>query len=561
MHFQKETTQQKETYVVLPPPVQIQPCTLRLPKLVLKSSAYLAIPEESATKLQLETLLHDRCSSKKMNFFNRKMMYDPYYEKVYIRNAWMYKVPLLFALLEGISFDKIVDLRKPVTHMPARISIRKTFQLRDHQIKVHPLAMKWLNQAPYHATTICKACGAGKTIQASHIIGTLRVRTFIPVPTIDLAPQFKEELQVVMNLRESDIQLIGSDFPPPKPNAWIYICVYNSAMTTSCYETKYASILQSCDLLVVDECHMFPAKQVRSILCNFHGKYRLGLTATPERKDGLAHMIFKMLGPMCVQVEREKPPLGMWKMVTLQYYNPDHTQDIYRNSRYIQTLTRDSTKMMNRICEDSVRTQSIADFMLTHLTKDVLVLGDYKSIVHDLAKRLEAKRPGSTFVYVGQSSKSKKAMQRKKEAFASSPFIIATTAKAGQAMNIKRLNTVVFITPRNPDRMLIQGAGRVLRRKDQKFAYYVEDTATEYYLKKSRLCTQWFLKTGYQIMPTKLLGPNCIPGSIQACLQKRKRNNQNGQTEINEINESATLPKVFKRRRTDTPTHRRQTLK
>lgn len=525
--FRPEKESEKERYEVTVLDTDIPTCGIVLDKVVLKSSAYLSIPEDVVCRTKLETLLKERCSAKKLNYFSKKLEYDPYYEKVKIRDQWVYKTPLLFWYMEGIEAKKVVDLRKKPEHMPDHITIKPDFGLRDHQVQVHPLAMKQMTNFPNFSTTICQVCGAGKTIQASNIIGTLRVRTFVAVPILDLARQFKEEIQVVMDIPSHEIQLIGSDFPPPIPGKWIYICVFNSAMSTDHYTTKYTGLISKCDLLVIDECHKFPAKCVKSVTKHFHGKYRLGLTATPTSTNGLSHMIFMLLGPQCVYVKREKPPLGMWKFSCLEYYNPKHRGDIIVKKRYGQGMERDRIAMMTRICEDQVRTKAIAEFIVKTMEKNVLVLGDWKSILRDLVAEIEKLKPRSTYLFVGGASKSKKAILEKEEAFKSRPYIIATTAKAGVGINIPRLDYVVFVTSRIPGVMLEQGSGRALRKKRPKHMYYTKDVGTPYYEQRARECVKWFKDEGYQIMPNKTIGPIEIAGNIKTYMKRKIEDDTN----------------------------------
>jgi superfamily II DNA or RNA helicase len=251
-------------------------------------------------------------------------------------------------------------------------------------------------------------------------------------------------------------------------------------------------------------------------LDHFNGKYRLGLTATPERKDGLAHMIFKLLGPQCVYVKRTRPEYGLWKFTMLDYYNPKHKGNLTKNN-YGKT-ENDHVEMRRRVCDDTVRAGALAKFMVDHLDKDVLVFGDWKDSIHSLTREVEKLRRGSTYVLVGGGSKSKKAKLEKEHGLAKKPYIIATIAKAGTGLNVKRLNCVVFMSDRNPDRLLEQGSGRALRKKCPKHMYYVNDVATPYLSYKAKKCQTWFAKEGFQIMPSVQIGDIPIPGSIQASM-------------------------------------------
>lgn len=478
--------------------------------IVMKSSSYIPVPTSVVQRELLKNLLRTRCSGQVRNMFSKKTSFVPCYSIETIKGKKYYKLPLFFCQEERVPYTQLKDLRKTPESMPTRICVKSTFQLREHQQTVHPKVMAALHTKPYHACTIQQVCGAGKTVQVIYAIGTLRVQTMVCVPLVDLARQFKEEMKMVLNIRDEDIGLIGGDFPPPPEDASIYICVYDSARKRQTYPSKFKYLLQKSDLLVIDEAHRFPAKQNQTILHNFHGKYRIGLTATPIRKsDKLGHMIFKLLGPIVAVVTREKPSFGTWKLTALQYNNPKHKKDmlIGRNGG-----DRNTAGMLSRLCDDPARTKRIAEFIVRELRQEyVLVLGDRKNIVRDVAELIETKIPNSTFVYVGGGSKSKDQIQKKETGLKHARFIVATTAKAGEAINIKRLSVVMFITPRSPGRLLIQGTGRMFRQKGQKHAYYVEDIASVYYVDKYQACCRWFEKEGFQIMPPRDLNHSTRP--------------------------------------------------
>lgn len=56
--------------------------------------------------------------------------------------------------------------------------------------------------------------------------------------------------------------------------------------------------------MVVDECHHTPAESFTRVISAFPAKYRLGLSATPDRDDGLGGMVYAILGEP-VKVRRD----------------------------------------------------------------------------------------------------------------------------------------------------------------------------------------------------------------------------------------------------------------
>jgi hypothetical protein len=470
-------------------------------KLVLKSAAYLELRDvRKQAKQFFDDLLMNKCSAVLRNQMTNKLTYMPRYSFETIKDVEYVKLPLCFVFNNRLAYTKLVDLRKAVTKMPPRISVKQGFKLHAYQQQVVDHALVELAREPLHCTCLIQPCGAGKTIQFGAITGRLAVRTFVAVPSTDAARQTKKEFEVVLNVLPTDIVCIGNEFAPVHSDGWIYVCVFNSAMSTDSVTTKYADIIAASDLLVVDECHGFPARFVSSITKNFHGKYRLGVTATPERKDNTTALIFDHLGPASSVLARILPPLGQWKFTMLDYYNAEHAGLLFIND-YAKKKVKSHTKMIARICKDEVRCQLLGQFMLDNLPGDTLVLADHSSLVDYLVDWLNQREANCAFSYHGQNS-SKQAQQAKQEAFQHAKYIIATTAKAGQALNVTRLKYLVFATPRTPDRHLVQGSGRILRQDHATHTYYVNDVMTDCFARKAQQCLAWFQKSGYQIMPS-----------------------------------------------------------
>lgn len=81
-------------------------------------------------------------------------------------------------------------------------------------------------------------------------------------------------------------------------------------------------------LIILDECHHAPAYTFQQLINQFPAKYRYGLTATPNRRDGLDFVLHAVLGPTIFQIKRKglfengeimKPII---RVVHTNFYNP-----------------------------------------------------------------------------------------------------------------------------------------------------------------------------------------------------------------------------------------------
>ncbi|MFH1431905.1 MAG: DEAD/DEAH box helicase [archaeon] len=131
--------------------------------------------------------------------------------------------------------------------------------------------------------------GTGKTVQALIAISHLSCNTLVVVPTIDLLAQWKSSVLQNMGIEEQNIGIFGGGERDIKP---LTIITYASAQ-------KYVRLLATkFDLVVFDEAHHLPGEVYRTIATGLIARYRLGLSATPERPDELHHDLDELVGPI-----------------------------------------------------------------------------------------------------------------------------------------------------------------------------------------------------------------------------------------------------------------------
>jgi superfamily II DNA or RNA helicase len=133
--------------------------------------------------------------------------------------------------------------------------------------------------------------GAGKTLVALLAIARFGVWTLVVVPTLDLLGQWRRAIVEHLGAPPEHVGVYGGG---KKQLAPVTIMTYDSA----CIHTRD---LNRFGLAVFDEVHHLPAASYRLAAEGMVAPYRLGLSATPERTDGLERDLQVLVGPVVYQ--------------------------------------------------------------------------------------------------------------------------------------------------------------------------------------------------------------------------------------------------------------------
>ncbi len=138
--------------------------------------------------------------------------------------------------------------------------------------------------------------GAGKTVVAYHAMAQLGVRTLVVVPTIELLRQWRAGIRERLSVAEESVGAVGGGERTTGP---ITVITYDSAAMPRRRLDGYG-------LLIFDEVHHLPAASYRAIAKKCAAPWRLGLSATLERADGLHLDLEQMIGPVVFERDTEE---------------------------------------------------------------------------------------------------------------------------------------------------------------------------------------------------------------------------------------------------------------
>uniref|UniRef100_A0A7J3I8N3 DEAD/DEAH box helicase n=1 Tax=Ignisphaera aggregans TaxID=334771 RepID=A0A7J3I8N3_9CREN len=164
-------------------------------------------------------------------------------------------------------------------------------ELRDYQLEAY---RAWVGSG-YRGVVVLPVA-AGKTMVALKAIEELGVKTLILVPTIDLLNQWSENIVRYLSISVNKIGIYGSGRRELND---VTIMTYDSAYINL---ERYPNLF---GLVIADECHHAVSPSYRRALENLTAPYRMGLTATPYRSDGLHKHYEDVIGPIVYSLESE----------------------------------------------------------------------------------------------------------------------------------------------------------------------------------------------------------------------------------------------------------------
>lgn len=295
--------------------------------------------------------------------------------------------------------------------------------------------------------------GSGKTFIGLELIRQRGQRALILVHTSALADQWRKVIKEVMGIEAGTV---GGG----KWNEGEEITV---AMLQTLYKQpeKAADCAKGYGLVLVDECHHVPANSFTQVMAAMHPRYRYGLTATPEREDGLEELLYRVVGPVLATVEhREIEQTGGTVPAVVKVIQTGFDPGPLSEWReYLQALVDDPER--NRLIA------ATADKAAA--TVPVLVLTE--RIEH--AERLHQLIEGESVLIHGKlPTKDKRAAL---EQAGQAQCTVGTFSMLGEGLDYARWGALILATPVSGRTRLLQAVGRVLRPHPHKRKAYIAD--------------------------------------------------------------------------------------
>jgi superfamily II DNA or RNA helicase len=313
---------------------------------------------------------------------------------------------------------------------------------------------------------LCAPTAFGKTALAAWMIATRKVNTLVLVHRQQLLDQWHARLEMFLNLPKKSIGQIGGG--KSDPSGCIDIAIIQSTHDKAGVKDFVAEYGQ----VIVDECHHLSAFTFEQVMKQVKAKYVLGLTATPERKDGHHPIIYMQCGPIRYKLSARSmtasSPFEHEVIPRLtEFRSPPEQADTTIQELYAALVNDNARNEL--IVSDLMRVvqDGCSPLVLTARTEHLTYFGTA------LAGKVEN-------VFVLKGGMGKKQRRLIAEAIAAVPesaprVILATGSYIGEGFDDARLDTLFLAMPISWKGTLQQYVGRLHRLYDAKRVVRVYD--------------------------------------------------------------------------------------
>lgn len=401
-------------------------------------------------------------------------MYNPDYINKKKRGFWIGKTPKtikLYDVYDGnlylpygcfkdiFKIHHVIEDYKDYTVKVPR-DIKSNMTLREYQEPCITALKKYVNGI------FLLPAGCGKTNIALQCAAELKQHTLFITHTKELLNQAKERCESTLRCSTTTITEGKCDCTGD--------IVFATVQTLSNVIEKEKITQNEFGLIVVDECHHL-ATNAESVtmfekcINYFNARYKIGLTATLHRADGLEKTTEKIIGDVIYELRKEKNEL-------IGYY--EHKSIIKVPLELFQTPAR--VFMVNTDykpgddCYDSsnriIYSQLISELVMDKNRNDMILdicnrIEGYTIIVSERTNQLEYLESKLNYA-IRIDSKMKKSLREevvndfRKGKY---KYLLATYSLIAEGFDVPMLENLIMASPIKDERLVIQSVGRCQR--------------------------------------------------------------------------------------------------
>ena len=313
--------------------------------------------------------------------------------------------------------------------------------------------------------------GSGKTQMGIALIKHYKRRALWLCHTQDLLKQSMDRAKLYMNP-----ELIGT-ITEGKVNVGVGV-TFATVQTMANLDLEH--FRDYWDVVIVDECHRVSASattftRYERVLNHLAARHKIGLSATPERSDGLIRATFALLGEIAYEVPDSAVADRTMKVKIRPVYTEFEIDD--------ECLNDDGTinyvKLIEAITTDWKRNRDIADLIVQNRGHSCLILSDRLAQLEEIMEWLPDDIRND-FAYINGKMQSKKAKAEREQALedmrtGKKKYLFASYSLAKEGLDVPRLDRLFLASPCKYSAIITQAVGRVQRTFEGKETPVVYD--------------------------------------------------------------------------------------
>jgi superfamily II DNA or RNA helicase len=308
--------------------------------------------------------------------------------------------------------------------------------------------------------------GIGKTVLGTYLVAQRARSTLILVHRKPLLEQWIAQLAIFLDVDEKQIGRIGGG--QRRPNGRIDVAMVQSLVR----KNQVNDLVARYGHVIVDECHHLPAVSFERILSEVKARFLVGLTATPQRRDGHQPITQMQLGPVRFRVDARSQAA----------HRPFDHRLIVRETGFRIAGDGQNTgiqEVYRALANDEARNRRIVEDIIAavHEGRSPILLTERKDHLEYFAEQL---RGFVRHIVVLRGGMTAKERQHSADQLASisdvaERLVVATGRYIGEGFDDPRLDTLFLAMPVSWKGTLIQYSGRLHRRHPAKTEVRIYD--------------------------------------------------------------------------------------
>jgi superfamily II DNA or RNA helicase len=296
--------------------------------------------------------------------------------------------------------------------------------------------------------------GIGKTVLGTYLVAHRQCSTLILVHRKPLLEQWIAQLAIFLNIDEKQIGQIGGG--KRKPNGRLDVAMMQSIVRKNGVD----DIVASYGHIIIDECHHLPAVSFENVLSEVKARYVVGLTATPQRRDGRDPITEMQLGPVRFRVNAKSQAAR----------RPFDHKLIVRETGFSLPGDGSNISIQNiygALANDETRNRLIIDDVIATMqeSRSPILLTERKDHLEYFTEKLRGFVRHLVILRGGMTAKERR---HAFDQLASIPetaerLVLATGRYIGEGFDDSRLDTLFLAMPVSWKGTLIQYSGRLHR--------------------------------------------------------------------------------------------------